>query len=269
MSYDVQDFDQQVLQRSHQVPVVVDFWAPWCGPCKMLGPVLENLAAEAAGRWDLVKVNTEEHQALSLAYNISSIPAVKLFKDGTVADEFVGSLPENQIRRWIENHLPSPAQVEMERAAELIDDGQLGEARALLEQALVKDPNGVPAKILLAEVLLSADPSLAIDLLAKVPEEADESPHARALSLLAQAALRPPDSLPVDSAKCRLTEGLAAIRSRDWDTALGAFVDVVERNRSYADGLAIDAGKAIFRYLGVRHPIADKHYRRFSSALNS
>ncbi len=269
MNHEVQDFEKQVLQRSRQVPVVVDFWAPWCGPCKMLGPVIEGLARASGGKWDLVKVNTEEQQALAMAYNIASIPAVKMFKDGVVADEFVGSLPEDQIRRWIEKHIPSPAQEEMEKAAEFIDDGRLAEARALLEQALAKDPDRVPAKILLAEILLGENPAQAADLLDKVPEHADEAPHAQALALLARAALRTEESLPDDPVRARLLEGLAAIKSRDWDTALAALVDVVERRRGYADNLATDAGKAIFRYLGVRHPIADKYYRRFSSALNS
>lgn len=269
MSYEVQDFDQQVLQRSQAVPVVVDFWAPWCGPCKMLGPVLESLAAQANGKWDLVKVNTEEHQALALAYNISSIPAVKMFKAGEVADEFVGFMPENDIRRWIENHLPSPAQQEMELAAEYIDDGRIAEARALLDQALAKDPGRIPAKLLLAEVLLGEDPGRAIALLGEVPPDADEAPHAQALAMLAEASRRSAESMAEDPLKATLLQGLAAIRVRDWDQALSSLVEVVERRRAYAGGLATDAGKAIFRYLGIRHPIADKYYRRFSSALNS
>ena len=269
MSHEVRDFETQVLQRSHQVPVVVDFWAPWCGPCKMLGPVLEGLARQSDGRWDLVKVDTEQQQALAMAYNISSIPAVKLFKAGEVVDEFVGFLPEDQIRRWITQHLPSPAQEEMERAAEYIDDGRLAEARALLEQALVKDPERIPAKLLLAEVLLGDETSQAVEILDQIPEHADEAPHAKALALLARAARRTPDSFPEDPLRSRLLEGLAAIRNRNWDAALAAFVEVVERRRTYAEGLAVEAGKAIFRYLGIRHPVADRYYRRFSSALNS
>ena len=269
MNYEVQDFDRQVLQRSQSVPVVVDFWAPWCGPCKMLGPVLESLASQADGKWDLVKVNTEEQQALALAYNISSIPAVKMFKAGEVADEFVGFLPENEIRGWIENHLPSPAQQEMELAAEYIDDGRIAEARTLLDQALAKDPGRIPAKLLLSEILLGEDPGRAVTLLSEVPPDADEAPHAQALATLANAIRLAPESLPDDPMKSTLADGLNAVRARDWDKALAAFVTVVEKRRSYAGGLATDAGKAIFRYLGIRHPIADQYYRRFSSALNS
>jgi thioredoxin len=106
MSYEVHDFETQVLQRSKQRPVLVDFWAPWCAPCRTLGPVLEKMAAQANSRWELVKVNTEENQELAAAYNIASIPAVKLFVNGEVVDEFVGALPEREIRRFIEKPLP-------------------------------------------------------------------------------------------------------------------------------------------------------------------
>jgi putative thioredoxin len=92
MGYDVRDFEKDVRVRSRQVPVLVDFWAPWCGPCRTLGPVLERLAASAQGRWDLVKVNTEDNDELAKAFDVRSIPAVKLFHHGDVVDEFVGAL---------------------------------------------------------------------------------------------------------------------------------------------------------------------------------
>ncbi len=109
MSHEVQDFEEQVLQRSKQIPVSVDCWAPWCGPCRTLGPVLERMATQADGYWELVKINTEEHQALAAAFNIANIPAVKLFVGGKVADQFVGALPELEIRRFLEKALPSPS----------------------------------------------------------------------------------------------------------------------------------------------------------------
>jgi putative thioredoxin len=159
--------------------------------------------------------------------------------------------------------------VQLERAAELIDNQDLEGARAILKQALVADPNVAGAKLLLAEILLGDDLPQAIGLLQTILPEADERPHADALLLLARLAQAGTEGIPEDPLKPRFAEGIAAIGKRDWDTALAAFTDIVERQRKFANGAAGDAGKAIFRYLGVRHPIADPYYRRFSGALNS
>jgi putative thioredoxin len=103
------DFQKEVIDASKQQPVLVDFWAEWCGPCKMLGPILEKLEKEANDAWKLVKINTDLHPDLSRQYQIQGIPAVKLFVDGQVTAEFAGALPEPHVRAWLNEHLPKNA----------------------------------------------------------------------------------------------------------------------------------------------------------------
>ena len=102
---DASPFNREVLDVSHQKPVLVDFWAPWCGPCRMLSPTLDKLAKESAGAWRLVKINTDRHPDLAARYRVRGIPSVKLFRDGVVVAEFTGALPEAGVRQWLSQHL--------------------------------------------------------------------------------------------------------------------------------------------------------------------
>lgn len=101
-----ENFQKEVVEKSFDKPVLVDFWAPWCGPCRIIGPTLEKLARESAGTWRLVKINTDKHAEISQQFRIRGIPAIKLFVNGEVVNEFVGALPEHAIRKWLDQALP-------------------------------------------------------------------------------------------------------------------------------------------------------------------
>ncbi len=268
MSYDVRDFQREVIERSYTVPVLVDFWAEWCMPCRMLSPVLERLAQKANGRWVLAKVNTEEHPELAYRYGVRSIPNVKLFVDGEVVDEFVGALPEYVIERWLEQALPSPHRKLLQQAKELLHQQRISEAQALLEEVLAAEPSNEEARVELARLLLFAEPPRAAELVAPIEAGSPHEELADAIRTLAPLLqLRSEEELPPDPVRPLFWSGVQALQRGDFDTALEHFIEVIRQHRYYHDDAARRVCIAIFKFLGEEHPITLRRRREFSSAL--
>jgi len=268
MGYEVHDFEREVLQRSYSVPVLVDFWAEWCAPCRMLAPVLERLAARANGRWVLAKVNTEEHPELAYRYGVRSIPNVKLFVDGQVVDEFVGALPEHVIERWLEQALPSPHRKLLQQAEQLLQAQRISEAQSLLEQVLAAEPNNEAARALLAKLLLFAEPERARELVAPIEPGSPYEELAESIRTLAPLLqLSSPEQLPEAPVRPLFWSAVQALQRGDYAQALEHLIEVIRTDRYYFDDAARKKCIAIFKFLGEEHPITLRYRRDFSSAL--
>ena len=213
MSIDVTDatFETEILQRSQTTPVVVDLWAPWCGPCKVLGPILEKVVDATNGKVVLAKVNVDENPGLAQAFRVQSIPAVFAIRDGQVVDAFQGALPEREVQQFVASLLPTEND---ERLARLVAAGD----EASLEAALQIDPGHEAAVVALANLLTArGDGERALALLARVPETDD----VRRAAAAARVSLRPADDFDD-----RLAELIERVKADD--DARQQFVDILE-----------------------------------------
>ena len=270
MSHDVSDFALEVIERSRTVPVVVDFWAEWCGPCKILGPVLERLEAKSGGRWELAKVDTDKYQDLAGRYGIRGIPNVKMFIDGAVADEFTGALPERAVAQWLEKVLPEKYRSELGEAERLMGEGKTADVHRLLAQVLAKDPDNHHAGALMGRALLFTAPEEAARAVRGIEEDSEYFPLAdavRTVSRIRMAADRP-ETLPDDDVKEDYLAAARDLASQNFRGAIEGFIGVIRRNRRYDDDGARKACIAIFRILGEDHEMTRSYRRDFGSALN-
>lgn len=269
MNYEVSDFQADVIQASYDQPVLVDFWASWCGPCRQLGPVLEEMADEADG-WTLVKVNTDQNPTPARQYGVKGIPAVKLFVDGTVEAEFTGALPKSQIRRWLDENLPTEETRRIREARAALDSGDEATAAELLEPVVEKNGDHPEAKVLMARALAFTDPERARTL-ADSAQVAD--PSLRQTREAVQTVARlvdladDPSDLPDADARTPYVKGAAALAEKDFDRAVRHFIDAVQADRTYDDDGPRRACVALFTLLGPQHDVTQRHRRTFDMAL--
>ena len=269
MTVDVVDFQRDVLDRSRDRPVVVDFWAAWCGPCRVLTPILERLADEAHGAWILAKVDTEALPHIAARYAVRGIPTVKLFVEETLRAEFTGALPEPSVRQWLEKNLPGKFVRDLEHAQALFVSGNEIASLAIVNDVLMHEPGNLQARILGAQIHLFSNPEHAVSLLEGLEEHIENFEKVDSVRTLAAILSKAahPDTLPEGAVRALYTSALQAAARRDFDVALAAFIDVIRADRHYDNDGSRKACIAMFKYLGESHELTLKHRRDFSSAL--
>jgi putative thioredoxin len=273
-----QNFEQEVIERSRTVPVVIDFWAAWCGPCRMLGPVLEKLAREYDGKFVLAKVDTDRDPELSLQFGVRSIPAVFGVRDGAAVDAFLGVQPESAIRAWLDRLLPTAAET-LAAEAIALEQSEPRVAEEKYNAALSLDPNLVKAQTGLARIALEQGRLedaqarvLGLERRGFLEPEAEKIKAELTLRLQArqagsvEAARAAVAGRPDDpNAKFQLAEALAA--AGQYADALALCLELVERDRKGLGEQARRTMVAIFQLLPPESELVTEYQRQLSLAL--
>ncbi|MCZ6473763.1 MAG: tetratricopeptide repeat protein [SAR324 cluster bacterium] len=281
------DFQQTVIDQSRQVPVLVDFWAPWCEPCKVIGPVLEKLEQEKAGSFKLVKVNMDDNPMLAQALMIQSIPAVKLFVNGEIKDEFMGAYPEPEIRKFLDKNLPVSSDQNEMSALELYFQGATAEAVQIFQRTLAEDAENAEALIGLGHYMADQGQlEEARQMDARVTDAALEGLVDKTIAVKARSALQSKlffhDMLGEDAsteveggasdqegleARFRLAcqQALQGIP----EEALEGFFSIVKENREFRKDAGRKGMVAVFDMLPNDSPLTHSYRNKLSSILFS
>jgi len=261
------NFQKDVIEKSFDKPVLVDFWAEWCAPCKMIGPILEKLAEENKDNWELVKVDTDKNQEFATKYGVRGIPNVKLFRNGEVINEFTGALPEPAIKEWLKKSIPSKFADQIEHAKIILNNGDVETAKAILEDIHKGDMNNSEVKVLLAKILLFDDIKETKRLIQNIDGNLENIELAEAITTLAELLQRDQISFTNSEVREKYLVAIDNIRKKNFDSALTKFIAIIREDRNYDDDGARKACIAIFKVLGEDNEITLRHRRDFGSAL--
>ncbi|MEJ2590912.1 MAG: thioredoxin [Candidatus Thiodiazotropha sp.] len=276
----VENFKQVVLQNSMNRPVLVDFWAEWCNPCKTLMPTLAKLVDEYRGKFILAKVNTEQEQQLAAHFGIRSIPCVKLFLNGQMADEFLGALPEAEIRSFIDKYIPNESDGLLAEAEQRLLQGDAEGAGELIRQAAEMDPGSVRVMLANARYLATVGRlDEAEQQLQALPVEERDKPEVASMLARIQFDRASADSPPVETLEQRLRDdptdceamhllAQQRIMQNDYESALELLLNLMQRDREYGDDVARKDMLRIFELLGGQGDLVKRFRNRMFNLMH-
>ena len=272
-------FERDVIEASMEVPVLVDFWAPWCGPCKVLGPILEKLERDYGGRWRLVKVNSDTNPELAQSFNLRSIPYTVAFVDGNAVAQFMGAQPEAYVRAFLDRLIPNPGEMEHRAARDALTRGQTEIAEQYLKNAIALDPTNDGARLDMVSIHLDhgevEEARRQFDTLSGNAEQQSnhESVRARLIAAERAATLPPADALieriteAPEDLQARLDLAELQIAQQLYRPALEQLLELVRRDRAFGDDVGRRRMLAVFDMAAADTQLVDEYRSRLSSVL--
>ncbi len=267
------DFKRDVVDLSFEKPVLIDFWADWCGPCKVLGPVLEQLEQEGNGLWSLVKINTEEHQEIAQYFRIQSIPNCKLVYEGKIIAEFAGALTKPAAKKWLEEQfakldLPEPVEAQVDDFETLVAESQMFPDQKLASQLhlfISGNPDHEKAILTWAKHEVFFNPETAIESVSDHKDKKEFFEQLEDMEVIAEFLKAKFDEN--NRLSQLLTDARKYIRESNISGAIEAIIDSLNLDASYKKEIARRTGIALFHFLGNQHPVTKEYRKLFDMAI--
>ena len=270
------EFQTAVIDRSREIPVVVDLWAPWCGPCRQLGPVLEDVAEARQGEFELVKINVDENPVSAQQLGARSIPLVVAFRNGAVASQFVGAQPRSAVMKFIDSLMPTKTDQLIAAATSARQAGDMAQAEQYLNEALSEDRQHKGARLELAELLVALERyEEALAALQALPAKPDDAVGRLMAEIRTKMAgdvdiadLKQRVDANPDDLDAAISLGQALGAERRFEPALDVLLDAVRRNPSYKDGMARQKVIDLLAVMGPDNPQTREYRQKLARAIH-